>query len=32
MGEGDGSENRAQINNLGDQTATCENINLVIFG
>lgn len=32
MGEGDGSENRAQINNLGDQTATCENVNLVIFG
>lgn len=32
MGVGDGSENRALINNLGDQSGTSKNVYLFIFG
>lgn len=32
MGVGDSSENRALINNLGDQSGTSKNVYLFIFG
>lgn len=32
MGVGDGSENRALIKNLGDQSGTSKNVYLFIFG
>lgn len=32
MGVGDGSENRALINNLGEQSGTSKNVYLFIFG